>query len=159
MPAVRTQILDNENHPCEKQGQCPPPPVVRGESAYEVAVRHGYTGTEDEWLASLKGKDGEKGDRGPAGEPGPQGNSGYSGDIDELELVNNLEDGGETSALSAEQGKIVGQRLAAVEDASAAHEAAIEELDGRIVVLSEEEYEALEEKDPDKIYMLYEDEE
>ena len=30
-----------------------------GESAYEVAVRHGYTGTEAEWLKSLKG---EKGD-------------------------------------------------------------------------------------------------
>ncbi len=26
-----------------------------GESAYEVAVRHGYTGTEAEWLESLKG--------------------------------------------------------------------------------------------------------
>lgn len=32
---------------------------VRGESAYQIAVRHGYVGTEEEWLASLKG---EKGD-------------------------------------------------------------------------------------------------
>lgn len=28
----------------------------RGESAYECAVRHGYVGTEEEWLASLDGK-------------------------------------------------------------------------------------------------------
>ena len=29
-----------------------------GKSAYEIAVEHGYVGTEDEWLASLHGKDG-----------------------------------------------------------------------------------------------------
>ena len=28
----------------------------RGESAYECAVRHGYVGTEEQWLASLDGK-------------------------------------------------------------------------------------------------------
>ena len=38
---------------------------------------------------------------------GPQGNSGYTGNLDELEVVNNLEDGGETAALSAEQGRIL----------------------------------------------------
>ena len=31
---------------------------VVGDSAYEVAVAQGYTGTESEWLASLKGADG-----------------------------------------------------------------------------------------------------
>ena len=30
----------------------------RGYSAYEVAVRNGYKGTEAEWLESLKGRDG-----------------------------------------------------------------------------------------------------
>ncbi len=29
-----------------------------GKSAYEIAVEHGYVGTEEEWLASLHGKDG-----------------------------------------------------------------------------------------------------
>ena len=29
-----------------------------GKSAYEIAVEHGYVGTEEEWLESLKGKDG-----------------------------------------------------------------------------------------------------
>lgn len=35
----------------------------RGFSAYEIAVLNGFTGTEEEWLASLKG---DKGDTGPA---------------------------------------------------------------------------------------------
>lgn len=30
----------------------------RGLSAYEIAVKNGFEGTEEEWLASLKGKDG-----------------------------------------------------------------------------------------------------
>ena len=34
----------------------------RGYSAYEIAVQHGYTGTEEEWLASLHGTDGQDGD-------------------------------------------------------------------------------------------------
>lgn len=38
--------------------------VLRGKSAYEIAVIHGYAGTEEEWLASLKGEQGPKGDRG-----------------------------------------------------------------------------------------------
>ena len=38
-----------------------------GESAYEIARRHGYTGTETEWLASTKGERGIRGERGPEG--------------------------------------------------------------------------------------------
>ena len=44
---------------------------------------------------------------GVKGDKGDQGNSGYSGAAGELEVVNNLTDGGETSALSAEQGKVL----------------------------------------------------
>lgn len=43
------------------------PQGVQGMSAYEVAVKGGYAGTEEEWLASLKGDKGEKGDAGEAG--------------------------------------------------------------------------------------------
>lgn len=32
-----------------------------GKSAYEIAVEHGFTGTEEEWLASLEGADGVNG--------------------------------------------------------------------------------------------------
>ena len=38
-----------------------------GKSAYEIAVAHGYKGTKQEWLDSLKGL------QGPQGEPGPKG--------------------------------------------------------------------------------------
>lgn len=52
-----------------------------------------------------KGENGPQGPQGPQGPAGPQGNSGYQGAAGELEIVNNLTDGGETSALSAEMGK------------------------------------------------------
>ena len=41
---------------------------TRGYSAYEVAQQNGFTGTEEEWLASLVG---------PQGEQGPEGKSAY----------------------------------------------------------------------------------
>lgn len=40
----------------------------RGYSAYEIAVQHGYTGTEEEWLASLHGADGTDGKDGQDGD-------------------------------------------------------------------------------------------
>ena len=47
-----------------------------GESAYQIAVDHGYVGTEEEWLESLKGAPGAQGPQGPQG---PQGETGVSG--------------------------------------------------------------------------------
>ena len=44
-----------------------------GKSAYEIAVEHGFVGTEAQWLASLQGAQGiqgEKGDKGAAGADG-----------------------------------------------------------------------------------------
>ena len=35
-----------------------------GKSAYEIAVEHGYQGTEEQWLESLKGEKGDKGNPG-----------------------------------------------------------------------------------------------
>jgi hypothetical protein len=35
-----------------------------GQSAYDIAVKNGFKGTEAEWLDSLKGDKGDKGDRG-----------------------------------------------------------------------------------------------
>ena len=52
----------------------------RGYSAYEIAVQHGYTGTEEEWLASLHGADGATGPQGETGATGPQGPKGDKGD-------------------------------------------------------------------------------
>lgn len=47
-----------------------------GESAYQIAVKTGFTGTEFEWLESLKG---EKGDTGAAGSNGLDGKDGADG--------------------------------------------------------------------------------
>lgn len=41
--------------------QVPGLPGKDGKSAYEVAVEHGFVGTVDEWLESLKGRDGTNG--------------------------------------------------------------------------------------------------
>ena len=60
---------------------------VVGYSAYELALQNGFVGTEEEWLASLHGKDGTvgfeeltpeqiemlKGPEGPQGPIGPEG--------------------------------------------------------------------------------------
>lgn len=46
---------------------------VTGRSAYEVAVANGFSGTQVEWLASLKGKDGAQGGQGIQGVQGPAG--------------------------------------------------------------------------------------
>ena len=51
-----------------------------GKSAYEIAVENGFEGTEEEWLASLKGQDGEDGKDGAAGEKGDKGDKSDKGD-------------------------------------------------------------------------------
>lgn len=38
--------------------------TIHGKSAYEIAVINGFVGTEEEWLASLKGEPGNDGERG-----------------------------------------------------------------------------------------------
>lgn len=44
-----------------------------GLSAYEIAVKNGFEGDEEEWLKSLKGDKGKKGDKGEKGEKGDNG--------------------------------------------------------------------------------------
>lgn len=54
-----------------------------GKSAYLLAAEHGYSGSESEWLASLKGEKGDAGqpgERGEKGDPGEQGIPGEKGD-------------------------------------------------------------------------------
>ena len=50
-----------------------------GKSAYEIAVENGFVGTEAEWLASLKGKDGINGIDGRDGADGKDGENGING--------------------------------------------------------------------------------
>ena len=54
-----------------------------GRSAYEIAVANGFTGTEAEWLASLKGEKGDTGSQGPKGDTGSTGATGSKGDTGE----------------------------------------------------------------------------
>ena len=48
-------------------------------SAYGLAVKHGFKGTEEEYLASLKGETGATGPAGPTGAQGPTGPIGETG--------------------------------------------------------------------------------
>ena len=43
---------------------------IQGLSAYQIAVQNGFEGTEEEWLASLKGEKGDTGDKGDKGDDG-----------------------------------------------------------------------------------------
>lgn len=52
----------------------------RGYSAYEIDVQNGYTGTEEEWLLSLKGPQGNTGPQGERGLQGPRGQQGIQGE-------------------------------------------------------------------------------
>lgn len=61
------------------------PQGLKGDSAYTVAKKNGFQGTEEQWLASLKGQtgdigpQGQKGDKGDTGATGPQGQKGDKG--------------------------------------------------------------------------------
>lgn len=60
--------------------------MLKGKSAYEIAVANGFIGTEEEWLASLKGEKGDKGDQGERGEQGVQGERGETGEATTIEI-------------------------------------------------------------------------
>lgn len=51
-----------------------------GKSAYAIAVSHGFKGTEQEWLDSLRGPQGPEGVPGPPGPPGEPGRNGIDGE-------------------------------------------------------------------------------
>lgn len=53
--------------------------AIKGLSAYEVALENGFEGTEEKWLASLVGPQGERGEQGPPGEKGEKGEKGETG--------------------------------------------------------------------------------
>ena len=53
--------------------------AVDAKSAYVIALEHGFIGSEDEWLASLKGEKGEQGEQGIQGVQGEKGQNGKDG--------------------------------------------------------------------------------
>ena len=65
----------------------PGAPGKDGKSAYEIAVDNGFSGTEAEWLLSLKGETGATGPKGDTGETGPKGDKGDSPTTEELNIL------------------------------------------------------------------------
>lgn len=61
--------------------------VSEGASAYQIAVKNGYEGTEEEWLQSLHGKDGKDGRDGVDGKDGVNGSDGKDGVSATAEIV------------------------------------------------------------------------
>ena len=51
-------VEGNANSRNAVRGSVYAPETIHGKSAYEIAVMHGFDGTEEEWLESLKGADG-----------------------------------------------------------------------------------------------------
>lgn len=72
--------------------------LLKGFSAYEVAVIDGFVGTEEEWLASLKGETGDQGPKGDKGDIGPTGPKGLKGDTGATGPQGAKGDKGETGA-------------------------------------------------------------
>jgi len=66
---------------------------IQGESAYEIAVNNGFTGTEVQWLASLNGAD------------GADGVDGADGGFDSTQTILELSDG--RPLTSTDAGKLI----------------------------------------------------
>ena len=86
----------------------------KGKSAYEIAVDNGFEGTEEEWLASLQGKDGQD------GVDGKDGKSAYQIAVDEGF------DGSEAEWLASLNGKD-GQDGVDGKDGKSAYQIAVDE--------------------------------
>ena len=75
---------------------------VVGYSAYRIAVMHGFEGTEEEWLESLKGEPGEPGVDGEPGEPGRDGeDADIEGCNEAIERANAATDAAQSATASA----------------------------------------------------------
>jgi hypothetical protein len=77
------------------------PDLIQGKSAYEIAVMHGFEGTEEEWLASLKG---EKGDQGTLDVVTYMGGQ-HTGAVEETNTL--TFDAGKGIGLRVEDGKVL----------------------------------------------------
>ena len=73
-----------------------------GESAYQIAVRNGFTGDEAAWLASLKGDKGADGAKGADGTNGEMGEDGAPGAAGKSAYELAKENGLTTAATEAE---------------------------------------------------------
>lgn len=77
--AIQSGEFKGEKGDPGKDG-APGPKGSDGKSAYQIAVDGGFKGSEQDWLASLKGEKGEPGQDGTDGTPGQDGATGPKGD-------------------------------------------------------------------------------
>lgn len=101
--------------------------------------------TSDGATTNFQVRNGIQGATGPKGD---QGNSGYSGAAGELEVVNNLTEGGEGSALSAEMGK---ELKGMIENVSVKHGTFADALEAVLASNSVFEFLLVDEVDSDEL--------
>ena len=88
-----------------------------GKSAYEIALDHGFEGSEEEWLTSLVGETGLQGDQGIQGEAGKSAyeiakEKGFNGtEVEWLESIGNV------PTYVKDEAKIVADNVVAIRDA------------------------------------------
>lgn len=127
--------------------------------AYELAVANGYKGTVEEWLASIKGEKGEKGDKGETGEKGEKGDKPTKGvdyftDEDTAEwnaAIAGAQENAEAAELAATAAEV------AAEKAETKVESLFErnkKLPVSIWVGTQAEYDAIAEKDNNRLYII-----
>ena len=73
--------------------------TVNGESAYELAVKNGFEGTETEWLESLKGTDGTDGKDGTDGINGLNGHDGLDNTLSVQDYYEAAKEGGYSGSM------------------------------------------------------------
>lgn len=107
--------LDGRLHTLEQNpasgSQGPAGPA--GASAYQVAVSNGFTGTETEWLVSLKGEKGDRGDVGPQGPAGANGQDGQGDGTNPYFVANGNNDGSDNAQADKLGGVAAGRNAAA----------------------------------------------
>lgn len=114
-------------------------PGPAGESAYQIAVNNGFTGTETEWLASLKGPKGDTGYQGPQGENGTNGASAKINGVNTLTINagSNIELTQSGSTMTINTKNTVGSSTVT-----------------SIVQLTKTQYDALTTKDANTLYLI-----
>lgn len=68
-----------------------------GLSAYEIALKNGFVGTEREWLATIKGEKGDTGSVGPKGDKGDTGERGPAGNGADITIDNEIVENSENA--------------------------------------------------------------
>jgi len=123
-----------------------------GKSAYESAAANGFSGTETEWLASLRGEPGPAGPPGEKGDPGEQGPPGEPGGVSSFR--------GRTGAVIPQSGDytaaMVGARPSDWVPTAADTGAIPADFVQKIQVLTQAEYDALTEKVSTVLYVIKE---